>query len=192
MQSPPMGPAERQEFKPGDTIFLASAGVGVISELATRDSHGQPAPIRSSQDRPAFYVVRAERVVACVPFERAAEAMRRLVDRSTAEEMLAVLRGPPPDLADPRPLLERGKDVVHSGSPLDHARLLRELYALPVPVSDSLGEGLSFVSSLVIPELALVLELSREELEREMRERHPAAADWYARGGGQIRFTPKP
>ena len=161
---------------PGDTRFLASAGVVRVQGYAAQGERGGPAPMRPG-DAPAFYVVANDEVTACVPLDQAERTLRPLVDRPAAERMLQVLREPePPPPATGEPLLERGKRVVHSGTPLDHAWFLRELYGLPVPLSEPIAQGVHFFGGLVLAEIAEVTGTPRAELEREMRERYPAAA----------------
>src|SRR5690348_4739788 len=100
-------------------------------------------------DAPAFYVVTNDDITACVPLDQAERTLRPLVDRATAERMLQVLREPdPPPPSTQEPLLERGKRVVHSGTPLDHAWFLRELYSLPLPLTDAIAQGIQFFTGL--------------------------------------------
>jgi RNA polymerase-interacting CarD/CdnL/TRCF family regulator len=162
-------------------VFLASAGVVTVTEYASRDARGRPAPYEPSAGPPVFYVVRNEDVTACVPVSVADDTLRPLIDEQTARTLLDVLRGAEPPL-HPEPLLERGKRVVHSGTPREHAELLRELYALPAPLSETLALSVQFVSTLVLGEIAAVLRLDRSALVSEMRTRYPAAADGFQQG----------
>ncbi len=176
-----------RRFQPGDRVFMASAGVAVVRDFAARGEGGRPRPM-GVRDEPAFYVVEAREVVAVVPFDRAGETLRPLVSDDVAHQMLAVLRGPAPEPGSTKPLVERGRDVVHSGTPLEHARLLRELYALAPPLGEALASGLRFLEKLVLPEVAEVLGIELASLESEMRRAHPAAAD--AAGRSAVRFGP--
>jgi RNA polymerase-interacting CarD/CdnL/TRCF family regulator len=172
-------------FQRGDRAFLASAGVVVVDGFAAQGEGGRPAPLRPG-DAPTFYVVSGEDITACVPVDQVARTLRPLVDRPTAERMLEILRAPsPPEVQGGEGLLERGKRVVHSGTPLDHAWFLRELYGLPAPVSDAIAEGMAFVAKLVLGEIAAVIGPERSALEQEMRERYPAASL-----GTVLRFRP--
>ncbi|HYV44753.1 MAG TPA: hypothetical protein VFA20_07830 [Myxococcaceae bacterium] len=172
---------------PGDTLFLASAGVVKVQGYAAQGERGTPAPLRPGE-APAFYVVANAEVTACVPVDQAERTLRPLVERATAERMLEVLRQPePPAPVTGEPLLERGKRVVHSGTPLDHAWFLRELYALPVPLSEPMAQGVQFFGGLALGEIAEVLGTPRADLEREMRDRYPAAAGLTA----AVRFRPE-
>jgi len=174
-------------YSPGDTLFLASAGVVKVQGFAAQGARGAPAPLRPGE-APAFYVVANPEVTACVPLDQAERTLRPLVDRATAERMLEVLRQPePPAPVTGEPLLERGKRVVHSGTPLDHAWFLRELYALPVPLSEPMAQGVQFFGGLALAEIAEVLDTARADLEREMRERYPAAAGLAT----AVRFRPE-
>jgi RNA polymerase-interacting CarD/CdnL/TRCF family regulator len=175
-------------FERGERVFLSSGGVGIIVAFAARDAHGKPSPWRPEMGPPGFYVVDTEELTACIPTASAHETLRRLVTADEALRMLEMLRAsdvPPPET--PEPLLERGKRVVHSGSPLEHARLLRELYGLPVPLSDAIAAGLALVGRLVLAEIAAVLGMDRHALEAEMRGRYRAAEELQAASG--IRFT---
>lgn len=174
-------------FAPGDRVFLASAGVARVQGYAAQGERGHPVPLRPG-DAPAFYVVAGDEVTACVPLDQAERTLRTLVDLPTAERLLQILRDPaPPPPATAEPLLERGKRVVHSGTPLDHAWFLRELYALPLPLGEPMAQGVQFFTALVLGEIAEVTGRPREELEREMRDRYPAA------GGNAtvLRFRPE-
>jgi RNA polymerase-interacting CarD/CdnL/TRCF family regulator len=160
----------------GERLFLASAGVVTVQGHAAQGEGGRPAPLRPG-DAPAFYVVGNDDVTACVPLDQAERTLRPLVDRPTAERMLAVLREPaPPGPASRESVLDRGKRVVHSGTPMDHAWFLRELFGLPLPLSEPVAQGLQFFCGIVLGEISAVLGESRESLERELRSRYPAAA----------------
>ena len=168
-------------------MFLASAGVVKVQGYAAQGEHGRPAPLQPGA-APAFYVVANDEVTACVPLDQADRTLRPLVDRAEAEQMLQALRTPePPAPSTAEPLLERGKRVVHSGTPLDHAWFLRELYGLPLPLSEPIAQGLQFYGGLVLGEIAEVTGTARTELEREMRERYPAAAGLAT----AVRFRPE-
>jgi RNA polymerase-interacting CarD/CdnL/TRCF family regulator len=163
-------------FRIGDPVFLFSGGLGRIKTFAGRAHNGEPAPWKAGDaEPPHFYVVETHDKVACVPIRQAAESIRPLVTTELAVQMLSALRGDPPPLSL-KPILERGKDVAHSGSPLEHAQFLRELYSLQ-PLPESLEEGLRFYEGLVLPELERVLELAagtlREELHRLHGSPHP-------------------
>jgi len=162
-------------FEKGDAVFLASAGLGRVVDFAGRAADGKPAPLTAGAE-PAFYVVEVEDTVALVPLGRA-ETLRRPVSADDARAMLEALRATEPPPSPAEPLLERGKRVVHSGTPLEHSRFLRELCALPVPVAESVASGITFLSKLVLPEISSVLGLSREQLETELQQRFPAARD---------------
>jgi hypothetical protein len=166
--------AAGQPFEVGETLFLASAGVVRLVDLAARDARGKPAPYDPSSGPPVFYVVQGDEVTACVPVAQGQQTLRPLVAAPLAQEMLDVLRGPELPLST-EALLERGKRIVHEGSPLEQAQLLRELCGLPAPLSETLAMSLRFVAGLVLPEIAQVLGLSRAALEEELRKRHPAA-----------------
>lgn len=169
----------------GERVFLASAGVVTVQGHAAQGEGGKPSPLKPGE-APAFYVVGNDDVTACVPVDQAERTLRPLVDRATADRMLQVLREPaPPAPPTQESVLDRGKRVVHSGSPLDHAWFLRELYGLPLPLSEPLAQGLKFFTGLVLREIAAVLGESVETLERELRGRYPAAA-----GVSVLRFQP--
>jgi RNA polymerase-interacting CarD/CdnL/TRCF family regulator len=175
-------------FQVGEAVFLPSAGLGRVVQYAGRGASGKPEPLAPGSP-PAFYVVEVEDAVALVPVDQP-ESLRALVEAPAAAQMLEVLRGAAPPPPSMEPILERGKRVVHSGTPLEHAQLLRELYALPVPLSESIASGLAFISGLVLPELASVLQLDPAELVTEMRHRYPAAQDAVDRQAA-LRFRPR-
>src|SRR5687767_6022026 len=105
----------------GDKVFLLSGGVATVTGFARRDEKGRPAAWGPEAGEPAFYVLSAAEITACVPIARAHETLRPLVSQDLARQMLEVLRGdqvPVPDSS--LSLLERGKQVVHAGEPLAH------------------------------------------------------------------------
>src|SRR5690349_11183966 len=118
----------------GDRVFLNSGGVSTVRGFAVRTADGKPGPWNPGVP-PDFYVLDSGDKVALVPVALAPQSVRPLVSRAEAQELLALLRGPevPPV---PQPLLERGKTVAHEGAAKEQALFLRELYALPVPLSD--------------------------------------------------------
>jgi RNA polymerase-interacting CarD/CdnL/TRCF family regulator len=166
------------KFERGDRLFLHSAGVATLVDFAGRDPAGKPRPL-APDEPPAFYVLKAGDSVACVPLERAPETLRPLVSRDDAEAMQAALwaQEPQPPPPNAKGLLERGRDVVHSGTPIEHARLLRELCDLTPPVTESLASGLRFLEGLVLGELSAVLGRPESELRAQLRDRFPAARD---------------
>jgi RNA polymerase-interacting CarD/CdnL/TRCF family regulator len=166
-------------FKIGDRVFLASAGLGRIADYAGRGPDGKPAPLGPGVP-PDFYVVEVGQTVALVPLSRA-ETLRAPLSKAEAAALLDALRASEPLPPPLEALLERGKRIVHSGTPLEHARLLRELCELPVPLSDALASSVGFLSRLVLPELADVLGLKVAQLEAELSRRYPAFAS-IARG----------
>ena len=118
-------------LKIGEPVFLSSGGVGRVKTFATRTPSGQPSAwTPTAADPPYFYVIETTDKVACIPISKANETLRRLVNPDEAQRMLETLRGEAPPLSL-KPILERGKDVAHSGSPHAHALFLRELYSLP-------------------------------------------------------------
>ena len=178
-------------FDRGQRLFLASAGVVTLSALAGRDGKGKPGPLREGEV-PAFYVLHGLERVACVPIAEAEKTLRPLVTRSVAEQMLALLRDPvAPPAPSTRPLLERGRDAVHQGSPLEQVTVLRELCQLPAPLSEALGSGLRFLRDLVLGEISEVLGRAKSELEEELRARFPAVDELESRGAQTVRFTEK-
>ncbi len=169
-------------FSLGQRVFLFSGGVATLADVAGRDGHGRPRPL-GPDEPPAFWVVRTDEVVACVPVDKTAGTLRPLVGEALAERMLEVLHGPAPEPAPSlTPLLERGKQVVHEGDPLAQAHFVRELLELPVPLSEQVASGLAFIGKLVLGEIAEVLRRDVAELQRALKARYPAASDLTPQG----------
>ena len=61
-----------------------------------------------------------------------------------------------------------------------------EEYALPLPLSEPLAQGVHFFTGLVLGEISEVTGVPRANLESEMRERYPAASGLAT----AIRFQP--
>jgi hypothetical protein len=166
------------ELSVGDRVFLNSAGVSTVRGYAVRTPGGKPGPWNPGVP-PDFYVIDSGDKVALVPLSQASTSLRPLMSESHARELLEVLRGPEVPVV-PEPILERGKRIAHEGAARAQALFLRELYALPVPLSDALAEGLSFYERLVLGELEAVLGESPGSLASEMATRY-LAANWVRR-----------
>lgn len=157
-------------FTKGDVVVFRASGMARVEGRVEFDVHGESA---------AFYEVIEASQRSLVPVERAAEMLRNPVTEAEAQEMLALLRLP--DVTpDQRPWEERFAEllrVVEMGTAMQHAAILRRLYA-PVTKSDGnenrVATAVDFFEDLVLSELAHVLRMPRAQIEGELRALHPA------------------
>ena len=153
----------------GDRVFIRSVGLGDVTGHAGRSADGQPC----NGGPPYFYVVQGATQQVFAPIETADNLLRLLFDEAQAHRSLAILRvahASPPDDA-----LAEARRIMSDGSPDEHARFLRQLYALP-EVTHRDGMMILTFEDMVLNEIAEVTGLDLDELTNEMRERYPAMA----------------
>lgn len=110
-----------------------------------------------------------------VPLRSAETMLRPLASRAEAETDLEILRQEGVE-ADNRAQRQRQEDqdrILRSGTRIEVASLLRRLYAKKTPATETQMKAIRTIEGLVLDEIALVLGLSRGDLEAEMRQRHP-------------------
>ena len=93
-------------------------------------------------------------------------ALRRVVDRDTAEALLAVLRGPAREV-----LAGSAREALLRNQPLELAGLLRAAYAV-LPIDDRAMRALEYYEELVLAELAHVLGRDKRKPVSELRALH--------------------
>ena len=158
-------------FTKGNVVVFRASGMARVEGRVEFDVHGQ---------RAAFYEVSEASQRSLVPVEKAAEMLRNPVTEAEAREMLALLKLPGVN-ADDRPWEERFAEllrVIEVGTPMQHAAILRRLYATAATShgdEDRLATAVGLFEDLVLSELAHVLHTPRGQIERELRALHPAA-----------------
>ncbi len=166
-------------FALGDWLFLSSVGLVRVVGHAGKDATGRPGPLAPGA-APVFYALEGGEQTALVPLSRAGELLRPLVSEGEALELLALLNRDAPSTTWTETFVLRGQRVTGHGTALEHASLLRELYALPGPLSSEQAKGLASFERLVLPELAHVLGRELAPLVAELHLRHPVAESLFA------------
>ncbi len=168
-----------EPFSLGQWLFLSSVGLVRVVGHAGRDANGKPGPLAPGAP-PAFYALEGPEQTALVPVARASELVRPLVGVDEARSLLALLLADAPPATWTEALVQRGQKISGHGSALEHAQLLRELYALGGPLSSEQAKGLAFFERLVLPELARVLGRELAPLVAELHLRYPVAESLFA------------
>lgn len=113
-----------------------------------------------------------------VPVRNAGAVLRPLASKEEAATDLEILRQKDvdPDRRAHRQQQEEQERVLRDGDRVAVASHLRRLYAKKTPATESQMRSIRTLERLVLDEIALVLGLSRDDLEAEMRQRHPIFA----------------
>jgi CarD family transcriptional regulator len=157
------------EFKVGDKAVHPQHGVGEVMAIETRDIAGQ---------KTAFYVLRIldsglKVMVAVDAAQRV--GLRSVMSKKEAEQVLAVLKDKETKVAmTGQPWNRRHRayvEMLHSGSPFEVAKVLRDLTRLKSDKDLSFGERrlLDQARSLLVTELALARKCKEERVEAEIQ-----------------------
>ena len=155
-------------FKVGDLVVYPAHGVGVVDAIESRELSGSQC---------TFYILRIldSGMTLMVPIDHASAAgLREVMDEREAEQVYQLLRQPAkPFNHQPWNRRYRGYvEKIRSGSPLEVAKVLRELLTLSATKGLSFGERkmLDTAKALLIRELSLARKVPAEEVERELAE----------------------
>jgi hypothetical protein len=94
------------------------------------------------------------------------DAVRPIVDRDSAEALLAVLRGPAREAP-----VGSARELLLRNQPFELAGLLRAAYAVP-PIDDRAMRALEYYEELVLAELSHVLGCDKQTLVGDLRALH--------------------
>ena len=155
------------QFKVGENAVHPKHGVGEVTSIESKEIAG---------NRKTFYMLRIidSGIKVMVPLDVAERVgLRALISRKDADKVLSVLR----DLeavvgSDARS--RRGAEyveMVHSGSPFEVAKVLRDLTRLKTDTELSFGELrlLDQARSLLVTELALARKCNEDHVEAEIQ-----------------------
>lgn len=153
-------------FDVGDMAVHPAHGVGQVSEIEMRALGG-----RTSH----FYVLKigAAGLKVMVPTDAAARVgLRPVMSARAAEELLEVL-ATPEVAVDLQPWNRRFRaytEMLKSGAPIEIAKVLRDMYRLKFDKDLSFGERklLDQARTLLVEELALAMEVTRETIEERI------------------------
>lgn len=154
------------QFKVGDKAVYAAHGVGEVMGIEKRDVAG---------DKRAFYVLKIldSGMKVLIPTETAKSAgLREVITKKEAARVMEVLESS--EIAvESQPWNRRQReymDMLKSGSPIQVAKVLRDLYRLKTAKDLSFGERrlLDTARSLLIKELALARRVKETVIEGEI------------------------
>ncbi len=154
------------QFKVGDKAVYAAHGVGEVMGIEKRDVAGT---------KKSFYVLKIldSGMKVLIPTETAKSAgLREVISKKQAAQVMEVLESN--EIAvESQPWNRRQReymDMLKSGSPIQVARVLRDLYRLKAAKDLSFGERrlLDTARSLLIKELALARRVKETVIEGEI------------------------
>jgi len=154
------------QFKIGDKAVYAAHGVGEVMGIEKRDVAGS---------KRVFYVLKIldSGMKVLIPTETAKSAgLREVISKKQAAQVMEVLESD--EIAvESQPWNRRQReymDMLKSGSPIQVARVLRDLYRLKAGKDLSFGERrlLDTARSLLIKELALARRVKETVIESEI------------------------
>jgi CarD family transcriptional regulator len=154
------------QFKVGDKAVYAAHGVGEVMGIEERDVAGSQRP---------FYVLKIldSGMKVLIPTETAKSAgLREVITKREAARVMEVLESS--EIAvESQPWNRRQReymDMLKSGSPIQVAKVLRDLYRLKTAKDLSFGERrlLDTARSLLIKELALARRVKETVIEGEI------------------------
>lgn len=155
-------------FKVGDKAVYPAQGVAVVRAIESREVAG---------DSINFYVLEiissgAKLMVPVSASERA--GMRALINDDEIEEVYSILRAPPQKISQ-RTWNRRFREFnekLRTGSVLDVAEVLRDLFSLQATKELSYGEKkmLERSKSLIVSEVAAAKNVSEESIHSQISE----------------------
>ncbi len=151
----------------GTVVYLRRSGMARVGDRSEHEVGGV---------QTLCYEIHRETGLVRIPVEKAHLLIRPPVGTADAEAMLEALRKP--GIEADASLRDQAhgpaRKIQQTGSPLEHAELLRKMYALDAPLTHWDRMGIHHLEELVLDEIAYVLKLSRANLTAEMRTLHPA------------------
>jgi hypothetical protein len=161
--APARAPRTHLGLSVGQFVFRKAGGLCVVTGFASQ--YGFRWPLEPGEEI-ALCSVRDEGGEQILNLAQHPDALRPVVDRDTAEALLALLRGPTREAP-----VGSAREVLLRNQPLELAGLLRAAYAVP-PIDDRARRALEYYEELVIPELAHVLGRDKKKLVDELRTLH--------------------
>ncbi len=156
-----------QSFKTGDLAVYPAHGVGKVIGVETREVSG----IGTS-----FYIIKVLDTDATimVPVQNATHVgLRKVMQKSQVSEVYAILKDRDESAADTQTWNRRYReytDKIKSGSVMELAKVLRDLYALKFDKELSFGERKMFdtAKTLLVKELSVAKKTNEDKIEEEL------------------------
>jgi CarD family transcriptional regulator len=158
--------ASSREFKIGDKAVYPAHGVGEVTDIQTKKLGGKER---------RFYTIKVieNGMKIMIPVATAeAAGLRPIISSKEAKEVMSVLASDEVAVKT-QPWNRRYReymDMLKSGSPLEVARVLRDLYRLKSEKELSFGERrlLDTANVLLVAELSLSLKKNEDDIKTEM------------------------
>ncbi len=155
------------DFKVGEKAVHPHHGVGEVTSIEAKEIAG---------NKKNFYILRIidSGMKVMVPTDAADRVgLRTVISKKDADKVLAVLRDPKVAVTS-QPWNRRHREYIemlHSGSPFEVAKVLRDLTRLKTDKDLSFGERrlLDQARSLLVTELALARKIKEDRIEAEIQ-----------------------
>jgi len=156
-----------QSFKTGDLAVYPAHGVGMIMGVETRAVSGIDA---------SFYILKVldTEATIMVPVDNAVlVGLRKVLKKSQVPKVYAILKERSDTVLETQTWNRRYReynDKIKSGSVLELAKVLRDLYILKFDKELSFGERKMFdtAKGLLIQELSVAKNIKEEKMEEEL------------------------
>jgi CarD family transcriptional regulator len=160
--------AGQSAFKVGDKAVYPAHGVGEITAIQNKSIGGRER---------TFYILKIVEngMKIMVPTETAATTgLRNVINKKQADEVITILKSKEVAVTT-QPWNRRYREymeMLKSGSPVEVAKVLRDLFRLKSEKDLSFGERrlLDTAKALLIAELAIALKLSEKKIEEEIEK----------------------
>ena len=155
-------------FKKGEKVVYPAHGVAIIEDIQSR--------VISGTER-RFYMLRilgTEKMTIMIPTENVeAVGLRRVIGKDTVTKIYKILRQKKVE-ADAQTWNRRYREYtekIKTGSPLEIAKVLRDLFVLKGDKELSFGERkmLDTARNLLIKELSLAKGVNEDEIEGDLK-----------------------
>jgi len=154
-------------FKVGDLAVYPAHGVGAIESIETKSFSGTTI---------VFYIVRILDTGATImiPVDNTASVgLRKIVDKSMVPKIYEILKDKRDAMVDSQTWNRRYREYmekIKSGSVIEVARVLRDLYLLKTDKELSFGERKMYntARSLLVKELSIAKNTREENIEEEL------------------------
>jgi CarD family transcriptional regulator len=157
-----------QTFKIGDKAVYPAHGVGEVTAIETREISGQ---------KQTFYVLRIleNGMKIMVPMKNASSVgLRQVIARDKVKEVFTILKEKETSVGNSQTWNRRYREYmekIKTGSVLEVAQVLRDLYLLKYDKELSFGERkmLDTAKNLLVKELSIAKNVKEENIEAELK-----------------------
>jgi CarD family transcriptional regulator len=155
-------------FKIGDKAVYPAHGVGEVTAIETREISGQ---------KQTFYVLRIleNGMKIMVPMKNASSVgLRQVIARDKVKEVFTILKEKETSVGNSQTWNRRYREYmekIKTGSVLEVAQVLRDLYLLKYDKELSFGERkmLDTAKNLLVKELSIAKNVKEENIEAELK-----------------------